>query len=392
MKNCLIYFKLFLLIPIILLLCIIRIFIDFRISKIISHKIGHLTFPMEIYICEKKDDPEKVPVIWFFDKIISNEFIKKKWSKKLLILPRLILEPIHILFRKYKLFDIFLIDYSKELDVVKRSIKYGVKHIDNNNVLLKYKPSIEFNYKENNDGESYLRKIGFNNEKFFAFSSRTSEFHFETSYSSRNSNIYDKILGVKSLVSKGYKSIRMGKDEKKLNFNDSNIIDYASSIDRSDFLDVYLASKCEFMISDNSGINELAALFRKPRLIVNEYEVHNLDRRFSKSIILLKKIKNSNTGKFISFEEAYKKKLNLIDSTIELNKLGYEIIDNNEFEIKEALESMLDLIKNRLSLDEVLKNQKNYWQNLEKYFEVKNNNKTIICPNFYSNNINLFEL
>ena len=53
---------------------------------------------------------------------------------------------------------------------------------------------------------------------------------------------------------------------------------------------------------------------------------------------------------------------------------------------------MLDLIKNRLSLDEVLKNQKNYWQNLEKYCEVKNINKTIICPNFYLNNNNLFEL
>ena len=53
MKNYQIYIKLFFLVPIILLLFIIRIFKDFRINKIISHKIGHMTFPIEIYICEK---------------------------------------------------------------------------------------------------------------------------------------------------------------------------------------------------------------------------------------------------------------------------------------------------------------------------------------------------
>ena len=58
--------------------------------------------------------------------------------------------------------------------------------------------------------------------------------------------------------------MRLGKNEiNKINLNDPNIIDYSTSVDRGDFLDVYLASKCEFMISSNSGINELVVLFRK---------------------------------------------------------------------------------------------------------------------------------
>ena len=66
MKNYQIYIKLFFLIPVILLFLIFRIFKKFKISKIISHKIGHMTIPIEIYICEKKDNPNKIPVVWFF--------------------------------------------------------------------------------------------------------------------------------------------------------------------------------------------------------------------------------------------------------------------------------------------------------------------------------------
>ena len=42
MKNYKIYIKLFFLIPLILSFFIIRIFKDFRISRIISQKIGHI--------------------------------------------------------------------------------------------------------------------------------------------------------------------------------------------------------------------------------------------------------------------------------------------------------------------------------------------------------------
>tara|TARA_B110000046_G_C13018213_1_gene409819 strand:- start:196 stop:1380 length:1185 start_codon:yes stop_codon:yes gene_type:complete len=383
--------KLFFLIPIILLFLIIRIFIDFRIGKIISKKIGHMTTQMEIYICEKKDYPNRTPVIWFFEKRIANQFLKKKWSQKLFVLPRHILEPIYILLNKYKIFNFFLIDISKYSGEVKKTIKERLKQIDEKNVLLRYKPSIEFNNEERQEGENYLKKIGFQNKKFFTFASRTSEFHNEKEESIRNSNIDDKILGIKFLVSKGYKAIRMGKNEtKRLNFSDSNIIDYGISNDRSDFLDIYLSSQCEFIIASSTGITELGTLFRKPKLVINEYGVHAMPVNQLRWMILLKKVKNINTGKLISFEEIYEKKLNYIETDTELNKLGYSIIDNNKLEIKKASENFFYLVKGDFDLDEILQKQKKYWEIIEKYFEYKNKYKTIICPEFYKNNIDLF--
>ena len=396
MKNYQIYIKLFFLIPIILLLFTVRIFKNFKISKIISHKIGHMAIPIEIYICEKKDDPKKIPVIWFFDRRIANHFLKQQWSQKLLILPRHILEPIYILFKKYKFFNIFFEDYSKDSEDVKRTLKDGVKHLDDKNVLLKYKPTIQFNYKEKIQGENYLKKIGCENKKFFVFVSRSNEFHqisfnqFDEDETVRNSNIHNQILGVKFLISKGYKAIRMGKYESnKINSSDTNIIDYATSVDRSDFLDMYLISKCEFMISGSTGITTVAALFRKPCLVVDENSLLDSYIFPERLMYLLKKYKNLKTGKLISFQEAHEKKLVGVQGISALNKLGYKIIDNNEFEIRKGVESFFDLINNDLSLDEILQKQFFFWRTVEKHFGYKNK-KSVICPDFYSNN-ELFE-
>ena len=170
----------------------------------------------------------------------------------------------------------------------------------------------------------------------------------------------------------------------------SNIIDYGASEDRSDFLDVYLVSKCEFMISSSSGITELGTLFRKPKLIVNEHGVHAMSVNQLRWMILLKKVKSLNTGKFITFKEIYEKKLNYINSPLKLNELGYTIIDNSRLEIENASKNFLYLVKNNFDLDEVLKKQKDYWKIIEKYFGYKNKYRTIICPDFYKNNIDLF--
>ena len=68
MKYWFLYIKLFFLIPVILLLLIIRIFKNFKINKIESHTVGEMITPIEIYICEKKDDPNIIDYATFGDR------------------------------------------------------------------------------------------------------------------------------------------------------------------------------------------------------------------------------------------------------------------------------------------------------------------------------------
>ena len=391
MNYWLLYIKNFFLIPIILLFLIIRIFKKFKINKIPSHSIGEMSYAIEIYIHEKKIDPKKTTAIWFMGKLVSNKFLAKKWSEQMLILPRHILEPIYFFFNNFKIFSFFIFNYDEESDAVKRTLKDKLKRIDNKNVLLKYGPSIKFNSFEKNKGNLYLKKAGLDNKKFFTFALRSAGYKNEKFETSRNSNISNIIPGLKSMTSKNYKAIRLGKNEKKkLDFNDPNIIDYATSPDRSDFLDVYLISKSDFMISSNTGINEVAVLFRKPRLIIDFFDIPSLEHHFLKVMIIPKKYINLKTGDLVSFEEAFKKKLNHIHIIPKMNDLGYSLIDNDELEINQSVENFHKFINNTLDLNEILQNQKIFWNNIEKYFGFKNKN-IIVCPNFYNKNIKLFD-
>ena len=68
-----------------------------------------------------------------------------------------------------------------------------------------------------------------------------------------------------SLEKNGYYCIRMGKyatDAPSIPYSDK-IIDYAASPLRSDFLDLYLLSRCSFFLGTPSGIANVPRLFRR---------------------------------------------------------------------------------------------------------------------------------
>ena len=98
----------------------------------------------------------------------------------------------------------------------------------------------------------------------------------------------------------GCKVIRMGRDEKDIILpNNSNFINYASSVDQNEFLDFYLISKCKFFVCAPSGVTEIAKAMRKPMLIHNYFPLINLihSRSDFTKLILPKKIINKKNKK-----------------------------------------------------------------------------------------------
>jgi putative glycosyltransferase (TIGR04372 family) len=70
---------------------------------------------------------------------------------------------------------------------------------------------------------------------------------------------------VKMLLGRGYQVVRMGAgSEEPLCIDAEGFTDYAISDTRSDFLDVYLASKASFAVSTQTGPDALCLAFRKP--------------------------------------------------------------------------------------------------------------------------------
>ena len=57
--------------------------------------------------------------------------------------------------------------------------------------------------------------------------------------------------------------------KKPIDTNNKMIIDYASNNLRTDFMDIYLGSQCEFCLTTGTGFDGITLMFRKPNIYVN---------------------------------------------------------------------------------------------------------------------------
>ena len=106
----------------------------------------------------------------------------------------------------------------------------------------------------------------------------------------RNSEINNFKLASKALSKRGMFVVRVGRDtKKKFLVNDKKIIDYSYSKYISDLMDIYLISKCEFLISTGTGLDSVGFIFRKPICYINSCPLAILQNSGSKNIVLTKR-------------------------------------------------------------------------------------------------------
>ena len=243
------------------ILYFIKPFVIIRFQEVLSSRIGHFAGNIDLYIEEKKNfiniqfKEKKYLDIFFVDSNgISNKYLYKMWKKKLFFLPR------------YFCFPLF-----KTLNLQKGNIHIVGNNAQSDrdifNLLENSNPNLELSDYEKRIGENYLKRMGVKDpNKIICLNVRDSAFLPSLGYHNyRDGNINEYIHSAKHLASLGFYIFRMGKKVKnKIDNHNKNIIDYASSPDRSDFLDIYLAYKCKFCISTSSGFDALCTLFRKP--------------------------------------------------------------------------------------------------------------------------------
>ncbi len=394
MKKIILIVQIFFLLPIIFFIILISPFRTVKIAKVKSKLLGSLAISLEIYLSEKKNGNYKNDIfVWYTDKIISNKFIFKKRKEDIFFLPGIILYPLHIFFSKIQFFEknIYYKLKTNEKDKSKKIIYEKLK--DTQNLLNKYEPFIKFNQKEIYEGDKFLEKNCIRkNDKFVCFASRESFFRNEKINSVRNSNINNKISAMKFIINNNFKTIRVGRRTKdEIDFKNDNFFDYSKSEFQKDFLDLYIISKCNFMVSDDTGINELATIMRKPKLILNFVHfknIKNLNDDFA-PIILPKKILCKDTNKILSFKEIFEKKLFDVN-TIEEIPNKYELVENTPNEILESVKEMYDYTQTKkINFPDCNKEQFEFWEMNKSFFNHKPE-KIIISPHFFKNNKELF--
>ena len=121
----------------------------------------------------------------------------------------------------------------------------------------------------------------------------------------RDSDINDFHEAIEYIVDQGGFVVRMGSEvEKSLDYKDKNVIDYAKYC-RTDFMDIYLISKCKFFLGTTAGICDVAVAMNKPKLSVN-YAPFGISLFGKDCVYIPKKLKNKKNGVYLSLYETLK--------------------------------------------------------------------------------------
>ena len=245
------------------------------------------------------------------------------------------------------------------------------------NNIIKNNNIITYSDIENLKGKNFLKKtFKYSHKKFICLLIRDEEYkknfyndkiNFDY-HSYRNSDANSYIPVIKHLIDKGYNVIRMGNIAKsKINFDHECFYDYPFSELKEDFFDIWLMSNCFFVISNQSGLDEVSKIFQIPRLYINKAPISDIISTGT-CLTAPKKLYDIKNNCFLNLNSCLK--YSFFQS--------YEYDDNNLKFIDLSAKEMIDIIDEFIvkiqtnTLCFQSKKQKLFWEIIKKH---KNSNQ-----------------
>ncbi|MBL78790.1 MAG: hypothetical protein CMH70_01905 [Nitrosomonadaceae bacterium] len=335
------FFGLLCAIPAVLILWILKPVFWLKIGRLTNARIGHLASNTDLFLRRRQLGiyPDGPFYCFLCDPTqLANRQLLTMWKRVIPVYESRVLSLVFV----------------GMLPILKRSPFYQDLKMQFNEYyeFNNAKPSLYFTPDEIEKGRKLLKKmnVNFDKDEFICIFARDNAYlqHAlpgnDWSYHDvRNSEIDSLIETAKYLIDKGYVVIRMGSIVKKpINFSHEKMVDYPYSGYRSDFLDIFIAGHCKFMISaGTSGINDLATIFDRPMLAVNIAEFCYTP--FTKNCLYTpKKYKNIDTGEHLNFKDTLKLHSYLRKYTTSYTSTsGLEAIENSSQDTLEATKEML---------------------------------------------------
>ena len=133
---------------------------------------------------------------------------------------------------------------------------------------------------------------------------------------------------------KGNFVIRVGHLVSDNYFKDSKIIDYDNNGFRTDLLDIYLASKCRYILGSDTGYLAVPGWnFRKPMVCVNFSQFERIGPWLSTWLFSFKKYWLKSEKRLMKIKEIISSGAGRFDQNNQYEKKGIELINNTPEEI-----------------------------------------------------------
>ena len=194
-------------------------------------------------------------------------------------------------------------------------------------------------------GEKTLREIGLPKDAWFVtLHVREPTFRGET-YSRTNDmfrscDIQQYLPACKEITKLGGWVFRVGDKSMKKLPSIPNVIDYAHSRYKSDWMDIYLAAASRFCIGTASGYFRVSQMFGVPIILTNSTQTIPLFSLTKNDIFLPRVISEVSSGIPLSFSDVFVPPINMYAFDKLFKKKGYVWSENTEDEITEAVKQM----------------------------------------------------
>jgi putative glycosyltransferase (TIGR04372 family) len=223
--------------------------------------------------------------------------------------------------------------------------------IDIDNLLDKLPSHLEFTSEEEDRGKAGLSAIGIkDNSPFVCLNVRDSAYltqlykgEIGNFHNYRDSDVQNYILAAEALADRGFFVIRMGqKVGAVLNSAHPKVIDYATNGMRSDFMDIYLGSKCLFAISTGSGWDEIPEMQRRPIVYVNFLPLGESHTSREEFLTITKKYVLQESQETLTLREIFTHGVGFCLDTLVYKSKGVELIENTPEEIRDVAIEMVE--------------------------------------------------
>lgn len=271
-----------------------------QIQEIWTERIGHMALEPELLLSTRDQAKLSSPRIVFFASRSkpANAFLLVLWRRSLSFGPRWLLGPAFRFSQRHGWPAITPPDWRTH-------------HTDS--ICLDHTaPHVALNDGELARGEQMLDAMGIERGRPFVclairdgaylnarFPERDWSYH---DYRDSDINSYGPMASW--LVNAGYSVVRMGRHvEAPFPVIHEHIHDYANSAHRSDFADVFLFSRCDFMISTSTGMDGIGTIFRRPMGTVNTVDINAIQTGSHVRLAMLKDLVDVTTGEQLDLDD-----------------------------------------------------------------------------------------
>lgn len=333
-------------VPIVAGMWLLSPLVGIRFNPLDSYRIGHFVQGPDEYLCARDaglNSPSclHLDIAFFTTGVIPNVQVAKMWSRVFRIGPSWLLR------RAYRVNHFLPGSAKRDASTLACPPPLRRKVANIFQVMPSY---LRFNDDEESRGQEGLRAMGIPGGcQFVCLHNRDASYVptidcdvDDTVNDYRNSTIGNYQLAAEALARRGYFVVRMGAAvASPLRSSSPYIIDYATSGLRTDFMDVYLVSKCFFFLASNSGLQALAIALRRPVATVNHAPVgHTTGARdmlcLAKHYLLLSEMR------YLSLREVFSRNVHYLFLSHEYEKAGLRLVENTPEEIRDLAVEMVE--------------------------------------------------